>query len=194
MNYTQDFLYEEMLTAKKVWDGIDEGFLNSISKAINFVVECLKKDGSIFLMGNGGSAADAQHWAGELVGRFLLERKPLRAIALTTNSSVLTALVNDYPPEKVFSRQIEALVRPGDVVIAISTSGNSKNIIEGSLVAKKFGCIVIGFTGNSDSLLSQFCDVCVQAPSNETPRIQEVHLLGGHLLCAGVERLMFLGD
>jgi len=143
--------------------------------------------------GNGGSAADAQHWAGELVSRFNFDRPGLPAIALTTDTSILTAIGNDYGYDYVFARQVEALGRSGDVFVAISTSGNSKNVLRAIDAARKADIKVIGFTGKSGGAMAELCDVCFRMPSNETPKIQEGHEIMGHLLCDLIECEMF-GD
>lgn len=142
---------------------------------------------TIFFMGNGGSAADSQHLAAELVGRFYKERKGLPAIALTTDTSILTAVGNDYGYEEVFSRQIEALIKPNDIVFGLSTSGNSSNIIKAIDKAKKSGAITIGLTGNDGGQLKEICDHCLIIPSNNTARIQEAHILIGHIICEIIE-------
>ena len=157
---------------------------------------CLKtylNQGKILIAGNGGSAADAQHFAGELVSRFNFDRPPLSAIALTTDSSILTAIGNDYGYEDVFARQIQAHGRAGDVLIAISTSGNSPNILKAIEAAKSIGLVVIGLTGRSGGKMKDMCDVCLCAPSDSTPRIQECHLFFEHTLCACIEESLF-GD
>ena len=157
---------------------------------------CLKtylNQGKILIAGNGGSAADAQHFAGELVSRFNFDRPPLSAIALTTDSSILTAIGNDYGYEDVFARQIQAHGRTGDVFIAISTSGNSPNILKAIEAAQSIGLVVIGLTGRSGGKMKDMCDVCLCAPSDSTPRIQECHLFFEHTLCACIEESLF-GD
>ena len=157
---------------------------------------CLKtylNQGKILIAGNGGSAADAQHFAGELVSRFNFDRPPLSATALTTDSSILTAIGNDYGYENVFARQIQAHGRIGDVFIAISTSGNSPNILKAIEAAKSIGLVVIGLTGRSGGKMKDMCDVCLCAPSDSTPRIQECHLFFEHTLCACIEESLF-GD
>ena len=138
---------------------------------------------TIFFMGNGGSAADSQHLAAELVGRFFKERKGLPSIALTTDTSILTAVGNDYGFDEVFRRQVEALVKPNDIIIGITTSGNSSNIIKAINQAKELGAITIGFTGKDGGQLKEICDHCLVIPSNNTARIQEAHILIGHILC-----------
>jgi D-sedoheptulose 7-phosphate isomerase len=150
----------------------------------------LRGGGTIFLCGNGGSAADAQHVAGEFVGRFLKERKPLPAIALNANTSILTAIGNDYDFDQVFARQVKALVRSEDVVVGISTSGKSPNVIAAMKAAREIGAETIGFTGEPGEPLGSACDVCFKVPSGLTPRIQEVHILAWHLICEVVEEAM----
>ncbi|MGN7610571.1 D-sedoheptulose 7-phosphate isomerase [Magnetococcales bacterium HHB-1] len=141
----------------------------------------------ILLMGNGGSAADSQHLAAELVGRFRRERKGLAAIALTTDTSILTAVGNDYGYEQVFSRQIEALCRPGDVVLGLTTSGNSPNILTAMQIAKSYGACCMGLTGEGGGALRDLTEICLAVPSNHTARIQEMHIFIGHTLCDWVE-------
>lgn len=148
---------------------------------------CLQQGGKILLMGNGGSAADAQHIAAELVGRYLCERQGLAAIALTTDTSILTAVGNDYGYEAVFTRQIEALANPGDVVVGYSTSGTSRNVCAAMTLAKDKGCYTAALTGESGGTLVDMVDLCLRVPSQSTPRIQEAHAFIGHMLCAYVD-------
>jgi len=148
----------------------------------------------IFWFGNGGSAADAQHLACELVSRFFLERKAIPSVALTTNISELTAIANDYSFDVVFSRQIEALVKPGDVVIGISTSGNSPNVIAGLRTAKQKGAVTVAFTGRTGGKMSNEADYLIAVPSDVTPHIQESHIMIGHILCYLVEKELFGDD
>jgi len=145
----------------------------------------------VLLFGNGGSAADAQHIAAELVGKYYIDRRPLPAEALTVNTSSLTAIANDYAFERIFARQVEALGNSGDVAIGISTSGNSFNVIEAIRVAKKKGMITIGLTGADGGLLKNEVDYCICVPSTDTPRIQEAHILIGHIWCELIERALF---
>jgi len=152
------------------------------------LLECLRKGGTIYLCGNGGSAADAQHVAAEFVGRFLRERRPLPAIALTCNTSILTAIGNDYDFSQVFARQVRACVGPIDCVVGISTSGKSANVLEALRAARERGAMTIGFTGSGGHELAALCDECLLAPSDQTPRIQEAHLVAWHLICDLVER------
>jgi D-sedoheptulose 7-phosphate isomerase len=149
---------------------------------------CLRAGGTIYLCGNGGSAADAQHVAAEFVGRFLRERRPLPAIALTCNTSAITAIGNDYGFEQVFARQVRAHVTSRDCVVGISTSGKSPNVLEALRVARTVGACTIGFTGEGGCDLAALCDECLLAPSAQTPRIQEAHLVAWHLVCDVVER------
>lgn len=150
-------------------------------------VNALENGGKILLMGNGGSAADAQHIAAELVGRYLSERKGLPSIALTTDTSILTAVGNDYGYDAVFSRQVEALAQPHDVVVGYSTSGNSANVCAAMIAAKDIGCYTVALTGESGGKLVGLVDNCIRVPSAFTPRIQEVHAFVGHMLCAIVD-------
>jgi D-sedoheptulose 7-phosphate isomerase len=152
------------------------------------ITTALQSGSTLYLCGNGGSAADAQHVAAEFVGRFLRERRPLPAVALTTNSSILTAIGNDYDYSEVFARQIVALVKPGDCVVGISTSGRSSNVIKGLEAARRIGASTVGFTGGTGLPLRSLCDECFVAPSDATPRIQECHLLAWHLICNLVEK------
>ncbi len=171
--------------------GYPEALLESISEAVIVSCDALRNGAKIILFGNGGSAADAQHIAGELVGRFMKERSALPSIALSTNTSIVTAIGNDYGFERVFARQIEALARSGDVAIGISTSGNSPNIIEALAAAREKGCATIGMTGESGGKMTGLVDVLINVPSTETPRIQENHILIGHLICEMIEQELF---
>jgi len=155
------------------------------------MTRCLKAGKRIYFFGNGGSAADAQHLAAELVSRFYLERKGLPAEALTTNTSVMTAIGNDYSFDRIFARQIEASGADGDIAFGISTSGNSPNVLEAMKAAKEKGMIRVGFTGAGGGRLKEFTDHCFCAPSGNTPRIQEVHITVGHILCEIVEKEIF---
>jgi len=155
----------------------------AIFEAADSIITCLRAGGKLLFFGNGGSAADAQHLAAEFVGRFVRERAALPAIALTTNSSILTAVGNDYGFDQIFARQVQALGHPGDVVIAISTSGNSPNIIEGVRAAKKGQLKTIGLGGKDGGLLAKETDLAITIASTNTARIQECHVAVGHLLC-----------
>ena len=151
------------------------------------IVNCLRAGGKLIVFGNGGSASDAQHMVAELVGRYAVKRQALAAIALTTNSSSLTAIANDFGFEEVFARQLEALAKPQDLVLAISTSGNSPNVLRALETAKALGLKKIGLTGNDGGKLRGLVDNCVIVPSTSTPRIQEAHALIIHILCGIVE-------
>ena len=149
--------------------------------------ECLERGGKILWMGNGGSAADCQHLAAELVGRFRKEREAMASIALTTDTSILTAVGNDYGYDEVFRRQVLALCAPGDVVIGLSTSGNSPNVLRGLEAARAKGGILVGFTGESGGKMKDICDISLRVPSSNTARIQEMHITVGHILCEIIE-------
>jgi len=158
-----------------------------INDACELIYNSLQNGKKIILCGNGGSAADAQHIAAEFTGRFVKERKALPAIALTTDTSALTAIGNDYGFDKIFERQVEALALPGDILIGISTSGNSKNVINAFKKANEIGCITIGLTGNDGGIISQICKTNVIIPSSITARIQEMHILIGHIFCSYID-------
>ena len=159
----------------------------AIFEAADLITMCLQGDGKLLFFGNGGSAADAQHLAAEFVGRFVRERAGLPAIALTTDSSILTAIGNDYGFDQIFARQVQALGRRGDIAIAISTSGNSLNVLEGVKEARKRKLKTIGLTGKDGGLLAQQTDVAIMVPSTSTARIQECHIAIGHLFCELVD-------
>ena len=151
--------------------------------AANLCIDSLQNGGKILIFGNGGSAADAQHIAAELVGRYKVERKGLAAIALTTDSSALTCILNDYSYDYVFTRQVEALANEGDVVIGISTGGTSGNVVSALRVANDMDCRTIGFSGRKGGEFNNLCDVNLVVPSDDTPRIQEMHIVIGHAIC-----------
>ena len=155
------------------------------------LIEAYQQGKKILLFGNGGSAADAQHIAAELVGKYYINRKPLPAEALTVNTSVLTAIGNDYAFEQIFARQVEALGNPGDVAIGISTSGNSPNVIEGVRAARRKGMVTVGLTGDDGGQLKDEVDYCICVPSKDTPRVQEAHILIGHIWCELIEQALF---
>ena len=154
-----------------------------IASSAKLCINCLKNGGKILLFGNGGSASDAQHIAAELVGRYKIDRRGLGAIALNTDTSAITSIGNDFGYDKIFYRQLESLANPGDVVIGISTSGSSKNILVAIDLAKKLKCKTIGLTGRAENKLNEICDITLNIPSTDTPRIQEMHILLGHILC-----------
>ncbi len=165
--------------------------VESVIQIANILIEAFKQGHSLYLMGNGGSAADAQHISGELVGRFKKNRKALPALAFTTDTSVLTAIANDFGYDQCFERQVDAFVKDGDVVIGLSTSGNSSSIINATLLAKKRGAKTIAFTGKGGGKLKDDVDVCLEIPSTDTARIQECHITIGHILCSIIEKKLF---
>lgn len=169
----------------------DNAFVQRLSNAVDICVKSLKSGGRVWFAGNGGSAADAQHLAAELSGRFYLDRPPLPAEALHVNSSFLTAVANDHGYEKVYSRLLQGCAHAGDVLVAISTSGNSENIIEAAKMAKSLNLNVIAFTGNTGGVLRDYCDLLLNVPCDDTPRIQESHIMIGHILCENIERELF---
>lgn len=150
-----------------------------------------KNGGKTIIAGNGGSAADAQHIAGEFVSKFYFDRPGLASIALTTDTSIITAIGNDYGYEKLFARQVQANGVNGDMFIGISTSGNSKNVVEALKTCKEKGIITVGLTGDGGGAMAELCDYCIKVPSGETPRIQEAHILIGHIICSVVEEELF---
>lgn len=174
-------------TARNLEAIAKDSYIAEVCRAVETLSSCLQGCGKLLVFGNGGSSADAQHICAELVGRFMCERRALAAIALSANPAVLTACSNDYGFETVFSRQIEALGRPGDVAWGISTSGNSANVVEALKVARQLGLSTIGLTGRGGGRMAQWCDVLMAVPLSETPRIQEVHLITYHAICAAVE-------
>jgi D-sedoheptulose 7-phosphate isomerase len=167
---------------------VAETLSEEILHAAHSIRDCLSAGGKLLLMGNGGSAADSQHIAAELIGRFKKERKAIPALALTVDSSSLTALGNDYGFESIFSRQIEALANPNDAVVGISTSGNSKNIIRALKLAREIGAKTIGLMGNNGGEMKDCVDIGIIVPSNDTARIQEVHITIGHIICEIIEQ------
>ena len=177
--------------ARNLESAAEDSYIVAICRAIDLLWSCFATGGKLLVFGNGGSSADAQHICGELVGRFRHDRKALPAMALSANQAILTAWSNDYSFETVFSRQIEALGRPGDVAWGVSTSGNSPNVVQALKVARQRGLSTVGLTGLGGGRMSQWCDVLMSVPLLETPRIQEVHLITYHVICAGVELRLF---
>ena len=173
---------------KKMIAEFEANKLETIAAAAATITRALKQDGRVYICGNGGSAADAQHIAGELVGRFERERRPLPVVALTTDTSVITSISNDYDYKSVFAKQVEALVRKGDVLWAISTSGDSPNIVAAAESAKKKGASVLAFTGRNNSKLEQIADICLCADDSSTARSQEIHQVAYHIICGLVEQ------
>lgn len=166
-------------------------YLEGVVKVAEAMTSCLRSGNKILFFGNGGSAADAQHLAAELSGRFLKERPSLAGWALTTNSSVLTAIGNDYSFDEVFTRQIQGMGGPNDLAFAISTSGNSPNVLEAVKVAREKRLVTVGLTGKTGGKLASAVDHCISIPSDQTPRIQEAHILTGHILCELIDETLF---
>lgn len=167
------------------------GLAGEIEKSSDIIVDCYKKGGKVLICGNGGSAADAQHVAGELINKFRLVRRPLAAVSLSTDTSVLTCIGNDFSFDEVFSKQVNGLGKNGDVLIGISTSGNSPNVINAVEAAKKIGMKTVVLTGRTGGSLGDMADVCLKIPSDDTPRIQESHITVLHIICDLVEQDMF---
>ena len=185
------FIKESLLESAELKRIVAETMADSIEKAIEAMCSALRAGKKVLLMGNGGSAADAQHIAAELVSRFKKERKAIPAISLSTDTSILTAIGNDYGFGKVFERQIEALGNKGDVVIGISTSGNSENVYRAMKLAKEMGLKTIGLLGNDGGKIKDFSDIPLIVPSKNTPRIQEAHITIEHIICEGVEKKIY---
>jgi len=179
----QNIIIKEFLEHQETITKVIKTMQEPLQIACKLAVSTLKNKNKILICGNGGSAADAQHFAAELTGRYKTERKGLPAIALTTDTSALTAIGNDYGYDRVFDRQVEALANKGDLLIGISTSGNSANVINALKVAKEISCKTIGLTGKDGGLMNNFCDINIIVPSNDTPRIQEMHILFIHTIC-----------
>jgi D-sedoheptulose 7-phosphate isomerase len=169
----------------------DAALCEATAKAADLCVASLRGGGKVMICGNGGSAADAQHWAGELVSRFYYDRPGLAAVALTTDSSILTAIGNDYGYGRVFARQVEAIGVKGDVLFALSTSGNSPNVVAALEAARAKGIATVGFTGQGGGRMAALCDLCIRVPSSSTPRIQEGHEVLGHAICGMIEAAIF---
>jgi D-sedoheptulose 7-phosphate isomerase len=163
----------------------------NIERIVTNSIEAFKNDKKMLFCGNGGSASDAQHIAAELSGRFYKDRPPLYAEALHVNSSYMTAVANDYGYEETYARLVEAYGRKGDILVGISTSGNSPNVVKAMQNAKEIGMITVGFTGSKGGKMKEICDIMIQVSSDETPRIQEVHILVGHIICQLIEEEMF---
>ena len=165
--------------------------LPRLLEAINLISHAFEAGNKLFFFGNGGSAADAQHLAAEFVNRYIMDRPPLPAIALTTDTSILTSVSNDFTFNEVFSKQLRALGREGDIALGLSTSGSSPNVVKGFEVAKEIGMKTVAFTGNDGGPLARMADVSLVVPSTSTPRIQETHILVGHILCEMIEHQLF---
>lgn len=189
MDFIKDYIQDSINVKKALLENKD--LLLQIEKAAQVITTAYKNGKKVLLAGNGGSAADAQHIAGELVSKFYFDRPGLSAMALTVDTSILTAIGNDYGYERLFARQLQANGNAGDVFIGISTSGNSKNIIEAIQEAKRKNIITIGLTGENICQIDVLCDITLKIPSKETPKIQESHIMIGHILCAIVEKNIF---
>ena len=176
----------QILESAGIKKKIAEGQVQTVLEIARILTEALRRGNCVYIMGNGGSAADAQHIAAELVGRFERERKAFAAVALTTDTSVMSSVANDYGFEEIFRRQVEGLVREGDVVLALSTSGKSRNVIIACKEARKRGAKVVGFSGRGGDL-KEIADVCLTVPSDVTARVQEVHITVAHVVCGIVE-------
>lgn len=184
-------MFEEIQENIRTMRSIDDELLVKVEKAVEIILDTLRGDGAVYVMGNGGSAGDSQHFVAEMVGRFMMERAPLRFFALSTNTSIITAIGNDYTYDHVFTRQIQAAVRPNDTVIGISTSGNSGNVLKAMEASKEMNCKTIGLTGKDGGKMNDLCDVLLNVPSNSTPRIQEVHILLIHIISNLLEKRLF---
>ena len=169
----------------------DNSLLNRIEQAVEMITACFKKGNRVFFCGNGGSAADAQHLAAEFSGKFYFDRAVLPAEALHCNTSYLTAVANDYSFDIIYSRLISGIAKKGDILVGLSTSGNSKNIVQAFEKAREMGVHTIGFTGEKGGLMKDLSDILLNVPSNDTPRIQESHILIGHIICELVEHSIF---
>jgi len=177
----------ELHAHRETIDKTIEVMIPSIEEASKLVSQTLLNGHKVLLCGNGGSAADAQHIAAELSGRYKTERKGLPGIALTTDTSALTAIANDYGYDRIFDRQVEALANKGDLLIGISTSGNSANVISALKLAQEMGCNTLGMSGRDGGLMNEVCTLNLVVPSSDTPRIQEIHILIGHIICQAVD-------
>lgn len=179
----KDVIKSEFESHLQTIQDVIETMSEPLQEASVLAIETLKAGKKVILFGNGGSAADAQHIAAELTGRYKTERRGLPGLALTTDTSALTAIGNDYGYDRVFDRQVESLAQEGDLLIGISTSGNSQNVINAFKIGKEIGCKIVGFSGRDGGEMNDYCDVNLVVPSNNTPRIQEMHILFGHTIC-----------
>ena len=189
MDSILDYLKQSRDTIQAAID--DPAFCTTLAAIAEVTAKALAAGGKLLLAGNGGSAGDAQHIAGELLSRLNYDRKPAAALALTTDTSVMTAIANDYGFDRVFERQIYGLGNPGDVLLAISTSGRSQNILRAIDAARDRGLTVVGFTGRVGSEMERRCELCLRAPSDRTQLIQQIHIIAGHIACALVEQRLF---
>ncbi len=191
MSDAEQVIRRSITESMEVHASILEKHLAEVVRIARLLVDTFRSGGKVVLFGNGGSAADAQHVAAELVNRLQADRDALPAIALTCNTSILTSVANDIGFEQVFARQVKALVREGDVAVGISTSGNSPNVLEGIRAARERGARTVGFTGSGGGALRALTDICLCVPSSSTPRIQEAHIAVWHAICEVVERELF---
>lgn len=189
----QKVIKEEFLSHLETINNVINNMEQPLEDASKIIINALKNGKKVLLFGNGGSAADAQHIAAELTGRYKTERRGLAGIALTTDTSALTAIGNDYGYDRVFDRQVESLANKGDVLVGISTSGNSKNVISAFKIGQEIGCDIVGLTGRDGGAMNEYCDVNLIVPSDNTPRIQEMHILFGHTICQLIDNA-FLKD
>ena len=189
----QEIIKNELQESLEVKTSVLNSLVPEIEKAARLMINTLKSGHKILFFGNGGSAADAQHLTAELIGRFQKERPALPAIALTTDTSIITCLANDYSFETIFSRQLEGLAKPGDLAFGLSTSGNSPNILKGLATAKKLGCKTIALLGGDGGKIAPLADLAIIVPSKKTARIQESHITIGHILCRLIEKELFPG-
>jgi D-sedoheptulose 7-phosphate isomerase len=184
-----DYLAESIRVKKEM--SKDVKLLKTLERLGDSVVHCMRNNGKLLIAGNGGSAADSQHISAEFVSRFMFDRPGLPSIALTTDTSALTAIGNDYGFENLFSRQLEAIGNAGDIFIGISTSGNSPNIVKALKYCNSNGILAVGFTGANNGAMEQYCDITIKVPSHDTPHIQECHIVLGHLMCSLVEHNIY---
>lgn len=190
--FIENYIQASIETKQKILN--DKNIIETINQAANAIINAYKNGKKVLTAGNGGSAGDAQHIAGELVSKFFFDRPGLSAFSLATDTSILTAIGNDYGYEKSFSRQIQANANEGDVFIAISTSGNSENIVNALVEAKKKNVTTIGLVGEKTCKMDDICDYIIKVPSDSTPTIQESHIMIGHIICALVEEAIFKGE
>ena len=181
----------QLAAHREIISRVERELSPQIAEMVTLLVETFNRGGKLLVMGNGGSAADAQHFVAEIVGRFKMERRGLPAIALSTDTSILTAIGNDYGFDKVFHRQVEALASPGDLVVGISTSGNSPNVLQALELARGKGCRTVGLLGKDGGTVKDVCDLALIVPTNDTPRVQEVHITIIHIVCDLLEKTLF---
>ena len=183
----KNIVLSELQAHKETLARVVDTLQSDIEQACKMAVQALKNGKKIILFGNGGSASDAQHIAGELTGRYKKERRGLPAISINTDTSAITAIGNDYAYDRIFERQIEALAQPGDLLIGISTTGNSENVVKGLDRGRQLGCATLGLSGKGGGKMNGRCDLNVVVPSDDTPRVQEMHILIGHTICQAID-------